>query len=156
MPPALDESLDESNNDNDYAEVGHELLDSLNEKALAHRDVPTRQKARRKRVVAKRTGNTTPRRKLVKPTRRRKPGSQFVYFNYIVSYSDCDRLAVALREIRRYQRSQELLLPKKPFARLVREILLEATKKVFKIESTALYALQEAVEAFLSKEFERK
>lgn len=33
---------------------------------------------------------------------------------------------VALREIRRYQKSTELLIPKAPFARLVKEILHDA------------------------------
>ena len=66
---------------------------------------------------------------------------------------------VALREIRRYQKSTESLLRKKPFQRLVREIcqILDQEKdKVSetRFQSTALLALQEAAEAYLVNLFE--
>ena len=38
-------------------------------------------------------------------------------------------LAKALREIRRYQKSAELLIPKLPFQRVVREICIDVTGK---------------------------
>ena len=56
---------------------------------------------------------------------------------------------VALREIRRYQKSTELLLRKGPFARLVREILLDLNSTVDRIQGAALSALQHAAEAFI-------
>ena len=62
---------------------------------------------------------------------------------------------VALREICRYQKSTELLLPKLPFKRLVREIAYE-TSKDFRFQSGALEVLQEAAEAYLVNEFEGK
>ena len=57
---------------------------------------------------------------------------------------------VALREIRRYQKSHELLIRKLPFQRLVREVVYDIWKdKGYRIQSTALLALQEASEDFL-------
>jgi histone H3 len=60
---------------------------------------------------------------------------------------------VALREIRKYQKSTELLLRKLPFQRLVREISQEF-KNDLRFQSTALLALQEATEAYLVGLFE--
>jgi histone H3/H4 len=79
---------------------------------------------------------------------------------------------VALREIRRYQKSTELLIRKLPFQRLVREIaqdfkvrlLVQVCKLMSKIvasgktdlrfQSSAVMALQEAAEAYLVSLFE--
>lgn len=60
---------------------------------------------------------------------------------------------VALREIRKYQKSTELLIRKAPFQRLVREIV-QGLKGDFRLQSTALMALQEAAEAYLVGLFE--
>jgi len=61
---------------------------------------------------------------------------------------------VALREIRRYQRSSELLLRRLPFSRLVREIQIDFTGKQFRWQANALMALQEAAEFHLVHLFE--
>ncbi len=60
---------------------------------------------------------------------------------------------VALREIRRYQKSTELLIRKLPFQRLVREIAAEF-KSDLRFQSSAVLALQEAAEAFMVGLFE--
>ena len=60
---------------------------------------------------------------------------------------------VALREIRRYQKSTDLLLKKAPFQRLVREIAQEY-KNDLRFQSSAVMALQEASEAYLVGLFE--
>lgn len=60
---------------------------------------------------------------------------------------------VALREIRRYQKSTDLLLRKLPFQRLVREIAQDF-KNDLRFQSTAILALQEAAEAYLVGLFE--
>jgi len=60
---------------------------------------------------------------------------------------------VALREIRRYQKSTELLLRKLPFQRLVREIAQDY-KTDLRFQSAAVAALQEAAEAYLVGLFE--
>ena len=62
---------------------------------------------------------------------------------------------VALREIRKYQKSTELLIRKIPFQRLVREIVYKMKDKDFKFQSTALLALQEASEEFLVNMFDQ-
>ncbi|EED24631.1 histone H3, putative [Talaromyces stipitatus ATCC 10500] len=61
----------------------------------------------------------------------------------------------ALREIRRYQKSTDLIIPKLPFQRLVREIAQDISLTAdLRWQSSAILALQEAAEAFLVKEFE--
>ncbi|KAB8291614.1 hypothetical protein EYC80_006414 [Monilinia laxa] len=60
---------------------------------------------------------------------------------------------VALREIQRYQQSTDLIIPKAPFHRLVREII-EDISPSFRIQRLALNALQEVAEAALVTEFE--
>jgi histone H3/H4 len=66
---------------------------------------------------------------------------------------------VALREIRKYQKSTELLLRFAPFQRLVREIITEmfnmqAAPNGPRLQYNAAIALQEAAEAFLVHLFE--
>ena len=56
---------------------------------------------------------------------------------------------VALWEIRRYQKSTELLIRKLPFQRLVRELAQDLSKKDIRFQSWAIMALQEASEAYL-------
>lgn len=69
---------------------------------------------------------------------------------------------VALREIRRLQKSHELLLPRSTFHRVVREVTqiigherdFDGGNSYFKFQSAALLALQEASEAYLVQLFE--
>ncbi len=62
---------------------------------------------------------------------------------------------VALREIRRYQKTTELLIRKLPFQRLVREILDDYTSpKQLCLQPSAVLALQEASENYLVRLFE--
>jgi histone H3 len=60
---------------------------------------------------------------------------------------------VALREIRKFQKSTELLLRKLPFQRIVREIAQEY-KSDLRFQSQAVLALQEATEAYMVGLFE--
>ena len=60
---------------------------------------------------------------------------------------------VALREIRRYQKSTELLVRKLPFQRLVREVAQEF-KSDLRFQSSAVLALQEASESYMVGLFE--
>ena len=60
---------------------------------------------------------------------------------------------VALREIRKYQKSTDLLIRKLPFQRLVREIAQDF-KTDLRFQSSAVLALQEAAEAYLVGLFE--
>jgi histone H3 len=59
----------------------------------------------------------------------------------------------ALMEIRRYQKSTELLIRKLPFQRLVREITLDFKDNI-RFQQSAMMALQEAAEAYLVGLFE--
>lgn len=63
---------------------------------------------------------------------------------------------VALREIRRYQKSFDLLIPKLPFQRWVREIALKysTNPEGLRFRKDTIMALQEAAEAFLVMHFE--
>ena len=60
---------------------------------------------------------------------------------------------VALREIRKYQRSSNLLIRKIPFQRLVREVA-QVINPGLRFQSHAILALQEASEAYLVSLFE--
>ena len=63
---------------------------------------------------------------------------------------------VALREIRKYQKSTDLLIRKVPFQRLVREICRGFTKTLgyeLRFQSQALLALQEGAESYLVNMF---
>jgi len=105
--------------------------------------------ARTKQTARKSTGGQAPRKQLatvasrkfapqsagVKKPHRYRPGT------------------VALREIRRYQKSTELLIKKLPFQRLVREIAQEL-KTDLRFQTTALMCLQEAAEAYIVGLFE--
>ena len=61
---------------------------------------------------------------------------------------------VALRQIRRYQKSTEFLIRKLPFQRIVREIAQNVHNDGIRFQSSALAALQEAAEAYLVGLFE--
>jgi len=60
---------------------------------------------------------------------------------------------VALREIRKYQKSTDLLIAKLPFQRLVREIAQDLDPNL-RFQITAIHAMQDACEAYLTSLFE--
>lgn len=63
---------------------------------------------------------------------------------------------VALREIRRFQKSTDLLIPRSPFLRLMREVINEVKEgpSLLRVQVGAVGALQEAAEAYLVGLFE--
>jgi histone H3 len=61
---------------------------------------------------------------------------------------------VALREIRRYQKSTDLLLPKLPVQRLIREIAQDC-KNDLRFTRDALEAAHTAVEQYITEVFDR-
>eukprot|EP00126_Sphaerothecum_destruens_P001418 Sdes_comp14451_c0_seq2m3491 len=95
------------------------------------RQTPSKAISKSPRNAGKTIGNTIP---TLKP-RRWRPGT------------------VALREIRHYQNTHNLLLRRLPFSRVVREICREFGAN-FRWQARALEALQEASEAFLVHLFE--
>ena len=60
---------------------------------------------------------------------------------------------MALRQIRQYQKSTDLLIRKLPFYRLVREIL-QGYRTSYRVTPGTVNALQEAAEAYLVGLFE--
>jgi len=96
--------------------------------------------ALRKKLETKRSGKkvpkTRPHEEVKKKKRRYRPGT------------------LALKQIRHYQRSTELLLRRLPFQRLVREIMQKIGSPDLRIQAVALEALQHATEAYLVMLFE--
>ncbi|GFY53213.1 histone H3.3a [Trichonephila inaurata madagascariensis] len=92
-------------------------------------------KAPRKNILARAARKTVPTQEGVKKRHRYRPGT------------------VALREIRRYQKTTDLLLRKLPFQRLVREVAQYFYANL-RFQTSAILALQEAAEAYLVSLFE--
>ena len=107
------------------------------------------QMARTKQTARKSTGGKAPRKQLAtKAARKSAPATGGVKKPHRYRPG-----TVALREIRRYQKSTELLIRKLPFQRLVREIAQDF-KTDLRFQSSAVMALQEAAEAYLVGLFE--
>lgn len=77
-------------------------------------------------------------------------GKTDVAYSYILThtYTRQSPGTVALRDIRKYQKSTELLIKKLPFQRLVREIT-QGIKLDLRFQAAAIFALQEATEAYI-------
>ena len=94
--------------------------------------------ARTKQTARKSTGGKAPRKQLAtKANRKTAPTSGGIKKPHRYRPG-----TVALREIRKYQKSTELLIRKLPFQRLVREIAQDF-KSELRFQSTAIMALQE-------------
>ncbi len=105
-------------------------------KQTARKNASQSQKAPRKQiVVSKAARKSAPALAGVKKPHRYRPGT------------------VALREIKKYQKSTELLIRKLPFQKLVREIA-SSFKSDLRFQSSAVLALQEASESYLVGLFE--
>src|ERR1700738_3540074 len=105
--------------------------------------------ARTKQTARKSTGGKAPRKQLAtKAARKSAPATGGVKKPHRYRPG-----TVALREIRRYQKSTDLLIRKLPFQRLVREIAQDF-KNDLRFQGTAILALQEASEAYLVSLFE--
>lgn len=109
---------------------------------------PLPRMARTKQTARKSTGGKAPRKQLATKARKSTPETGGVKKPHRYRPG-----TVALREIRRYQKSTELLIRKLPFQRLVREIAQDF-KTDLRFQSSAIGALQEAAEAYLVALFE--
>jgi histone H3 len=110
---------------------------------------PPKPKARTKQTARKSTGGKAPRKQLAtKAARKSAPATGGVKKPHRYRPG-----TVALREIRRYQKSTDLLIRKLPFQRLVREIAQDF-KNDLRFQGTAILALQEASESYLVSLFE--
>ncbi|KAL6184699.1 hypothetical protein ACLB2K_046099 [Fragaria x ananassa] len=129
--------------------------DALRRRPITHRGggkTSSRNKkemARTKQTARKSTGGKAPRKQLAtKAARKSAPTTGGVKKPHRYRPG-----TVALREIRKYQKSTELLIRKLPFQRLVREIAQDF-KTDLRFQSHAVLALQEAAEAYLVGLFE--
>ena len=98
--------------------------------------------ARTKQTARKSTGGKIPRKQVATKSSTKKNDS-------VLDSKKIHRFrpgTVALREIRKYQKSTELLIRKLPFQRLVRE-LAQDFRSDLRFQSSAVLALQEASEA---------
>lgn len=101
--------------------------------------------ARTKQTARRSTGGKAPRKGIAGLAARKKAG--------IKKPHRFRPGTVALREIRRYQKSSELLIRKLPFQRLCREIAYDF-KTDLRFQAAAVAALQESAEAYLVGLFE--
>ncbi|EMS58979.1 Histone H3.3 [Triticum urartu] len=106
--------------------------------------------ARTKQTARKSTGGKAPRKQLATTIAARKSAPTTGGVKKPHRYRPG---TVALREIRKYQKSTDLLIRKLPFQRLVREIAQDF-KTDLRFQSHAVLALQEAAEASLVGLFE--
>lgn len=105
--------------------------------------------ARTKQTARKSTGGKAPRKMLATKTARKSaPATGGVKKPHRYRPG-----TVALRQIRKYQKSTNLLLRKLPFQRLVREVA-QNFKTDIRFQSSSMLALQEASEAYLVGLFE--
>ena len=102
--------------------------------------------ARTKQTARKSTGGKAPRNNLASKHARQSPPKPKKPHRFRPG-------TAALRAIRRYQKTTELLIRKLPFQRLVREVT-DGLMQEIRYQSTALCALQEAAEAYLVGLFE--
>jgi histone H3 len=103
--------------------------------------------ARTKQTARKSTGGKAPRKGLAtKATRKTAPTAPAT--GGVKKPHRFRPGTVALREIRKYQKSTELLLRSLPFQRLVREVAQDF-KQELRFQGFAIMALQEASEAYL-------
>ena len=106
--------------------------------------------ARTKQTARKSTGGKAPRKQLATKLARKPAAPSGPGIKKPHRYRPG---TVALREIRKYQKSTELLIRKLPFQRLVREIAQDF-KSDLRFQSSAILALQEAAESYLVHLFE--
>ncbi|XP_070153071.1 uncharacterized protein [Polyergus mexicanus] len=66
------------------------------------------------------------------------------------------RKSRVLQEIKHLRRTTHFLIPKRPFSRLIREIMIDLfpRQEINKIQASALEALQEATEMYMVQFFE--
>ncbi|KAJ1414176.1 Histone-fold [Sesbania bispinosa] len=106
--------------------------------------------ARTKQLARKSTGGKTPHKQLLRTKAARK---SVPAIGEVKKPHRFRPGTVALREIRKYQKSTELLIRKLPFQRLVKEIT-QYFKTDIRFQSNVVAALQEAAEAYLVGLFE--
>lgn len=107
--------------------------------------------ARTKQTARRSTGGKAPRKDLAAKAARKNP----IPWSQLKPKKRRYRPGtVAIREIRKFQKSTELLIRKLPFQRLVKEVAQDVSTTPMRFQSIAILALQEAAEAYLTGLFE--
>jgi len=110
--------------------------------------------ARTKQVARKSTGGKAPRKQLTTKAARKSTAAQAGAGGAVAKKSHRFKAgAVAMREIRKYQKTTDLLIRKLPFQRLVREVASEFKSDV-RFQSSSILAIQESLENYLTGLFE--
>ena len=104
-------------------------------KQTARKQVSSSAKVPRRLMASKAARKTAPAMGGIKKPHRYRPGT------------------VAIREIRKYQKTTDLLIKKLPFQRVVREIAQDFNSNL-RFQSSAVIALQEATESYVVGLFE--
>jgi histone H3 len=107
--------------------------------------------ARTKQTARKSTGGKAPRKSIATKAAKKSTGP--AHSGGVKKPHRFRPGTVALREIRKFQKSTDLLIRKLPFQRLVREIAQDF-KTDLRFQSSAILALQEASESYLVGLFE--
>ena len=141
-------------------EVKMNIMNSNSEMAWTKKTLTAKQRAAQARNAARvakaalpnpcptPSGGKAPRKQLATKTAHKQGSGQGVKAKPCPNYA-----LITLREIWCFQRSVDLLIPLLPFQRLVRKIAQEC-KMDLRFQSSAILALQEAVEAWLVGIFE--
>ena len=106
--------------------------------------------ARSKQTARKSIGGFAPRKNLAHFAARKNASPPFAGVKKKRRYRPG---TLALREIRKFQKSTELLIRKLPFQRLVKEIVRDYNLEI-RFQSLAILALQEAAEDYLVSLFQ--
>ncbi|KAI5181716.1 histone H3 [Nematocida sp. AWRm80] len=106
--------------------------------------------ARTKQTARKSTGGKAPRKQLATKAARKSTPSGAVATKRPHRFKAG---TVAVREIRKYQKTTDLLIRKLPFQRLVREVASEHKADV-RFQSSSILAIQESLENYITGLFE--
>jgi hypothetical protein len=116
-------------------------------------------KVARNRIIVRENRSIRKTRSLLKETKRKarrfKSESTNSVYTFLVIFLLIKCVAVALREIRKYQKSVDLLMSKLLMRRLMKELTLEF-KNDIKFQVAAANALHETVEVMLINYFESR
>ena len=115
------------------------------------RESPTESSSGETRVTAKRKSTKEPPKTISKRAKTKTTGQKQLPEKRPVKKKRAKPGVKALREIRQLQKSFDLLIPKLPFARVVKQLGETYSRKGLRWQAEALMALQEAAEAYLVK-----
>ncbi|GMG43163.1 unnamed protein product [Ambrosiozyma monospora] len=136
---------EEEEDDNDKEESSEDSQNSREQRQAKSRSKKSKKTPRKAPVTSSSSSN----RRASSGLERNQPGDPVAALTLLKPRRRIKNGMAALREIRKFQKSTDLLIRKLPFARLVREIVQDNFPETHHWQSVALLALQEASEAYL-------